>query len=148
MTSVREHAKGTVREHAKGTVREQRDSAMICERDSAVVNAWGVFGERSCMAHSKLGVLRVIAAAALGAAALFGPVLATLGASGESTNSATGECLAWFGSRGDGICMGYSTGNGVNVGTPDFGIYGPGYGYGITSGPLLPGQTINQGITP
>ena len=114
----------------------------------AMVNAMVGFGERSGMAHSKLGVLRVIAAAALGAAALFGPVLATLGASGESTNSATGECLAWFGSRGDGICMGYSTGNGVNVGTPDFGIYGPGYGYGITSGPLLPGQTINQGITP
>ena len=107
----------------------------------------GVFGERSGMAHSTARVWRLAVAVAF-AAALSAPVLATLAATGESMHSATGECLAWFGSRGDGICMGYSTGNGVNIGTPDFGIYGPGYGYGITSGPLLPGQTINQGITP
>ncbi len=114
----------------------------------AIVSVSGVFGERSGMAHSTSRVRRLAVAAALVGAALSVPVLATLAAAGESAHSATGECLAWFGSRGDGICMGYSTGNGVNIGTPDFGIYGPGYGYGITSGPLLPGQTINQGITP
>ena len=33
---------------------------------------------------------------------------------------------------------------------PDVGIFGPGYGngLGVTTGPLLPGQTISQGITP
>ena len=115
----------------------------------AIVSVSGVFGERSGMAHSTSRVRRLTVAAVL-AAALSVPVLASLAASGESAHSATGECLAWFGSRGDGICMGYSTGYGVNIGTPDIGIYGPGYGngLGITSGPLLPGQTISQGITP
>jgi len=130
----------SVCEHSQNPVREQRDNAMV--------SGSGNFGERSGMAHSTSRVRRLAVAAALVAAALSAPVLVALAASGESANSATGECLAWFGSRGDGICMGYSTGNGINVGTPDFGIYGPGYGYGITSGPLLPGQTINQGITP
>jgi len=100
------------------------------------------------MAHSTFRLRRLGVAAAFAAAALSAPVLATLATSGEAVTSATGQCLAWFGSRDDGICMGYSTGNGINVGTPDFGVYGPGYGYGITSGPLLPGQTINQGLTP
>jgi hypothetical protein len=100
------------------------------------------------MAHSTLRLRRLAVAAAFAATALSAPVLATLGTSGGAVTSATGPCLAWFGSRDDGICMGYSNGNGINVGTPDFGIYGPGYGYGITSGPLLPGQTINQGLTP
>ena len=102
------------------------------------------------MAHSHQRARRAAVATALAAAALSAPVLVVLGTSGAPSNSATGECLAWFGSRGDGICMGYSTGNGINVGTPDVGIFGPGYGngLGITTGPLLPGQTISQGITP
>ena len=100
------------------------------------------------MAISNNRVRRVAAAGALAVVALAVPVLATFGHSDLPMNSATGECLAWFGSRGDGICMGYSTGNGINVGTPDIGIYGPGNGFGITSGPLLPGQTFNQGISP
>ena len=64
--------------------------------------------------------------------------------------AANGECLAWFGSRGEGICMGYSSGNGLNVGTPDIGVFGPEYGngIGIVTGPLLPGTTINEGISP
>ena len=100
------------------------------------------------MANSKIRARRIAAAGALAVVALAVPALATSGHSDVPMNSATGECLAWFGSRGDGICMGYSTGNGINVGTPDFGVYGPGYGLGVTSGPLLPGQTFNQGINP
>ena len=44
--------------------------------------------------------------------------------------------------------MGYSMGSGINVGTPDIGIFGPGYGngLGITTGPLLPGQTFTVPI--
>ena len=48
----------------------------------------------------------------------------------------------------------YSNGNGVNVGTPEIGVYGPelgqpaGGGIGVTTGPLLPGQswTSNNGV--
>jgi hypothetical protein len=100
------------------------------------------------MAISNNRVRRAGAAGALAVAALAVPVMATSAHSGTPVNSATGQCLAWFGSRGDGICMGYSTGNGINVGTPDVGIYGPGYGLGVSTGPLLPGQTISQGINP
>ena len=117
-------------------------------RIAAMVNTLDVFGERSGMANSKICARRAVVAGAIAAAALAVPVLATSGHSSVPMNSATGECLAWFGSRGDGICMGYSTGNGINVGTPDLGVYGPGYGFGVTSGPLLPGQTFNQGINP
>ena len=113
-----------------------------------MVNTSGVVGERSGMANSQNRSRRVVVAGALAVAALAVPVLATSGHSDVPINSATGECLAWFGSRGDGICMGYSTGNGINVGTPDVGIYGPGYGFGVSTGPLLPGQTFNQGISP
>ena len=36
------------------------------------------------------------------------------------------------------------------IGTPQLGAWGPGYGngLGVSSGPLLPGQTINQGLNP
>ncbi len=61
---------------------------------------------------------------------------------------AEGKCLAWFGARDEGICMGYSNGNPTYIGTPSVGVYGPGGGLGVTTGPLLPGQTINQGINP
>jgi len=113
-----------------------------------MVNTSDVFGERSDMAISKNRARRVVVAGALAAAALCAPVLAILGPSDASMNSATGKCLAWFGSRDDGICMGYSNGSGTTIGTPDIGIYGPGYGFGVSSGPLLPGQTFNQGISP
>ena len=65
---------------------------------------------------------------------------------GTQVNAAP-RCLAWFGNKEDGKCLSYSNGNGVNIGTPDIGIYGPnagsmpGGGIGITTGPLLPGHT-------
>ncbi len=59
--------------------------------------------------------------------------------------SATPACLAWFGNKDDGKCLSYSNGQGVNVGTPVFnGGNGPDAGW--STGPLLPGTTINQGI--
>jgi len=114
-----------------------------------MVNESGPVGERSGMANSNARARRVTVTAVL-AAAIAVPALVGLTASGTPVNSATGDCLAWFGSRGEGICIGYSTGNITSIGTPDVGIYGPGYGagLGITSGPLLPGQTITQGIAP
>lgn len=91
---------------------------------------------------------RLAAAGALVAAALAAPAIAVLGTSATATADA--PCLAWFGSRDDGICMGYSNGSPTYIGTPALGIWGPGYGsgLGITTGPLLPGQTITQGISP
>ena len=91
--------------------------------------------------------MRLAAAGAL-AAALVAPALAVLGTTATAT--AEGPCLAWFGSRDNGVCMGYSSGNPTYIGTPNLGFYGPGYGngLGITSGPLLPGQTITQGLSP
>ena len=64
--------------------------------------------------------------------------------------SATPPCLAWFGNKEDGKCLSYSNGNGVNVGTPQFN-YCPGADLnrdncGWSSGPLLPGYTISEGI--
>ncbi len=91
---------------------------------------------------------RLAVAGALAAAALAAPALAVLGTS--ATASAEGPCLAWFGSRDEGMCMGYSNGSPTYIGTPALGVWGPGYGngLGITTGPLLPGQTITQGIRP
>lgn len=89
--------------------------------------------------------LRVLAAGVLAGAAVALPVLAT-----APTASAAGQCLAWFGSRDDGQCLSYSNGSPTVIGSPQLGVFGPGYGNGIgvTTGPLLPGQTINQGLNP
>jgi hypothetical protein len=56
--------------------------------------------------------------------------------------------LAWFGNQEDGHCLGYSQGNGVNMGTPGVGFNGSegGGGIGVNTGPMLPGSTINRGI--
>ncbi len=88
---------------------------------------------------------RLAVAAALGLAAIAAPLL---GAAASTDISATGNCLAWVGSRDDGQCISYSNGAPTYIGTPNFGIWGPGYGngLGITSGPLMPGTTISQGI--
>ncbi|MCX2930971.1 hypothetical protein ORI20_11840 [Mycobacterium sp. CVI_P3] len=91
---------------------------------------------------------RIAALGGLVVAAAAVPALAALTDSSTSTSTATGTCLAWFGSRGDGQCLSYSNNN-VSVGTPQFGVFGPdagampGGGIGVTTGPLLPGQTIS-----
>ena len=91
---------------------------------------------------------RIAAVGALVVAAAAVPALAELTVSSSSTTTATGTCLAWFGARGEGQCLSYSNNN-VSIGTPQFGVYGPdagsmpGGGIGVTTGPLLPGQTIS-----
>ena len=93
---------------------------------------------------------RVVVAGGLAFAAMTVPALATLSGP-EVTTSATGQCLAWFGSRGDGQCIGYSNGNPTYIGTPQGGYLGPGYGNGVpgmSTGPLLPGQTFTQSVSP
>jgi hypothetical protein len=64
----------------------------------------------------------------------------------QQTATAGPACLAWFGNREDGKCLSYSNnGNGY---APSFSIgpQGTGNNGGLSTGPLLPGQTINQGI--
>ncbi|GAY17158.1 hypothetical protein [Mycobacterium sp. shizuoka-1] len=91
---------------------------------------------------------RIAAAGALAVAAAAVPALAAMTHSAAPSTTATGTCLAWFGSRGDGQCLSYSNNN-VSVGTPQLGVYGPdagsmpGGGVGVSTGPLLPGQTIS-----
>ena len=96
------------------------------------------------MASKKTRQVIVLSAFAVAAAA--GPVIAatTLSTSAaQSVHAAPGgECLAWFGNQEDGHCLGYSNGNGTNIGTP-WGIYGPN---NYQNGGLLPGQTFNRGF--
>ena len=54
------------------------------------------------------------------------------------------NCLAWFGNKEDGNCMGYSNGTGATVGTPQIGFGFGGGGFGVSTGPLLPGTTITR----
>lgn len=92
---------------------------------------------------------RFVAAGALAVATVAAPIAVALSSGNAAQTVAGPPCLAWFGNQEDGVCLSYSNGNGVNVGTPDLGLYGPesgtangrGGGVGITTGPLLPGQT-------
>jgi hypothetical protein len=46
----------------------------------------------------------------------------------------------------DPVCVGYSNGNPTNIGTPNFGTFGPNNGLGVSTGNLAPGQTWRQPI--
>ena len=89
---------------------------------------------------------RLIAVSAFAVAAAAGPAFAATMISTtepQDYQAAPGQCLAWFGNQDDGKCLGYSNGQPINAGTPDIGIYGPnGSGIGVSTGPLLPGQTF------
>ena len=89
---------------------------------------------------------RLVTAGALAVAAVAAPIAVAF--SGVAAQSTAGpRCLAHIGNLEDNVCAGYSNGNGINVGTPGIGVYGPnagsypGGGIGVTTGPLLPGQT-------
>ena len=91
---------------------------------------------------------RLVAAGALTVAAVAAPIAIALTSGGIASTNAGPACLATVTSNGgEPVCVSYSNGNGINVGTPDFGIYGPnsgsvpGGGIGVTTGNLLPGQT-------
>lgn len=81
---------------------------------------------------------RFAAAGALAVAGFAAPiVIAFTGAAGQTV--AGPACLAWFGNKEDGICLSRSNSTGGGGGTPEVGFNGR----GITTGPLLPGQTWN-----
>jgi hypothetical protein len=91
---------------------------------------------------------RVVAAGAFAVAAVAAPIAIALSGAGQAV--AGPPCLATGSFNGQDMpCLGYSNGNGVNLGTPDLGVYGPnsgsmpGGGIGVSTGPLLPGQTWN-----
>jgi hypothetical protein len=93
---------------------------------------------------------RIIAAGAFAVAsgALVAAPFAASVSSTSAQNVAGPACLAWFGNKEDGKCLSYSEGNGVNVGTPPVGFgntdgNGP---VGVSTGPLLPGQTFTSPI--
>ena len=90
---------------------------------------------------------RLIAAGAFAVAAVAAPfaasVLATSG--GSDTSALPPGCLAWFGNKEDGKCLGYSNGDGVTVGTPEFGFDGDD-GAGISTGPMFPGRIYESGV--
>ena len=90
---------------------------------------------------------RLIAISAFAVVAATGPVIAatTLATSQPQNQASPGKCLAWFGNQDDGKCLGYSNGQPINAGTPDFGTYGPN-GPGVSTGGLLPGQSFTSGI--
>ncbi len=90
-------------------------------------------------------IRRSVAIGAFAAAAVAAPLAATLTATPEQVTQAGPACLAWFGNKDDGKCLSYSNGNGVGVGTPGIAFGGDG-GLGLTTGPLLPGTTIDRGI--
>jgi len=89
---------------------------------------------------------RLVVAGSLAVAALTAPVAIAL-TSGAGQALAGPPCLAHIGNIEDGVCAGYSNGNGINVGSPGIGLYGPesgsmrGGGIGVSTGPLLPGQS-------
>jgi hypothetical protein len=89
---------------------------------------------------------QLVAAGAFAVAAVAAPFAASVLGTTVSDVEAAPACLAWFGNKEDGRCLSYSNGNGVNVGTPEFGLYGPD-GVGINTGPLFPGQIIDDPIS-
>lgn len=80
---------------------------------------------------------RLVAAGALAVAAVAAPVAASVLGAGDAGQPGA-QCLAWFGNKEDGKCLGYSNGNGVNIGTPQIGLDqgGP----AVSTGPLFPGR--------
>jgi hypothetical protein len=101
--------------------------------------------------HMIVRAHRLVAAGALTLAAVAAPIVIAL--TGAAQTIAGPACLATGSFNGQEMpCLGYSNGNGVNLGTPDFGVYGPnsgsvpGGGIGVSTGPLLPGQTWTQPI--
>jgi hypothetical protein len=89
---------------------------------------------------------RIVSAGALAIAAVAAP-LAIAFTSGAGAAVAA-PCLATVTTNGsDPVCVGYSNGNPTNIGTPDFGQFGPNGGYGVSTGNLAPGQTWRQPLS-
>ena len=87
---------------------------------------------------------RVIAGA-IAAAAVAVPLYTSLNTADIAAEStAAPRCLAWFGNMEDGNCLSYSNGSGATIGTPQIG-FGEN-GFGVYTGPLMPGTSITQPI--
>ncbi|MCV7302641.1 hypothetical protein H7J93_23745 [Mycobacterium barrassiae] len=91
---------------------------------------------------------KLIAAGAFAVAAVAAPFAASALTTTDSSDAVAlpPGCLAWYGNQETGKCLGYSQGNGVNLGTPAVGAFGENGGIGVNTGPLFPGTTINRGI--
>lgn len=89
-------------------------------------------------------IRRSITIGAFAAAAVAAPFAAAISFASAPDAVAAPPCLAWYGNKEDGQCLGWSNGTGGGLGTPSV-SFGNG-GLGVETGPLFPGQTINQGI--
>ena len=90
---------------------------------------------------------RFIAVGAFAVAAAAAPALIATTAQTATDVTAGPACLAWFGNKEDGKCLSYSNGAPAVGGIPPVSIGAPGSGNpGLSTGPLLPGTTINQSI--
>ena len=89
---------------------------------------------------------RFVVVGAFAVAAAAAPAI--LAAATPQTDITAGPaCLAWFGNKEDGKCLSYSNGQPAVGGIPPISIGAPGSGSpGLSTGPLLPGTTINQRI--
>ena len=102
------------------------------------------------MTSTKNQVRRLIAAGAFAVAAVAAPLAASAltTSGGPDAVALPPGCTAWFGNIEDNHCLGYSEGNGVNVGTPSAGFGGNNGGPNFSTGPLVPGRTVNQQFAP
>ena len=85
---------------------------------------------------------RLVAAGAFAVAAVAAPLAASVLGSADS-GQPEAQCLAWFGNKEDGHCLGVSNGNGINVGTPQIGLDQGGPAF--STGPLFPGRIYGGG---
>ncbi|MEO3761096.1 hypothetical protein ABGB19_22800 [Mycobacterium sp. B14F4] len=86
---------------------------------------------------------RLVAAGAFAVAAVAAPFAASVLSTSDAADQPVAQCLAWFGNKEDGKCLGYSNGNGVNVGTPQIGLDQGGPAF--STGPLFPGRIYGGG---
>ncbi len=101
------------------------------------------------MTSTKNRARKLIAAGAFAVAAVAAPFAASALSTTDTSDAVAlpPGCLAWFGNQETGKCLGYSQGNGISAGTPWVGSNGSeGGGIGVSTGPMLPGTTINRGI--
>jgi hypothetical protein len=86
-------------------------------------------------------MMRVGRAAIVGGLALVGLVAPAVIGGPDRVDA---QCRAVFGSRDNGICLDQPSGPGVNFSSPSFNISSTDEGgLGVSSSPLLPGQTID-----
>lgn len=95
-------------------------------------------GSRQLIGRAMIvGAFASMAAAAPALTALSEPPPTTVQAQG-------GQCLAWLGSRTDGKCIGYAMNGQIG---PSMTFNGPtGANPGLSTGPMLPGQSFNTPV--